>query len=303
MTQKSCISIIIAATLWGAISIFLKILYASGMSQTDAMAVRFTFAALCLIVYALIFNRKAFKIKIKDIWCFIGSGVISLFSFTYCLFSSMRLAGVATASALEYTAPVFVMLMSVALFGEKFTKNKITAVILTIIGCALISGFSISNGISPMGIIFGILTGIGYALYSIFGRFAINRGYSSVTITLYTFILAAPPAIMISDVKNVCTALTTPTGIIGAFGMSIICCVLPYILYTLGLRGAENSRAVVLSAIEPIVAGILSFTLFGEPVTISKILGILLILSGIVILNTNNHKICVEKSEKMCYNK
>jgi len=298
MTKRSYISIICAAILWGGISIFLKMLYASGMSRTDAMAVRFTFAALFISAYAVIFNRKAFKIKLKDIWCFIGSGVISLFSFTYCLFSSMNYAGVATASALEYTAPVFVMLMSVALFGERFTKNKIIAVILTIIGCALISGFSISSGIHPKGIIFGILSGIGYALYSIFGRFAINRGYSSITITLYTFILAAPPAILISNIGTISSAIVTPMGIIGTFGLSVICCVVPYVLYTLGLKGAENSRAVVLSALEPIVAGLLSFTLYHEPVTVSKVLGIILILSGIVILN-NTSKFCIEKSKKM----
>lgn len=283
MSKKSYIYIITAAILWGGISIFLKLLYTSGMTQTDAMAVRFTFASLFIILYALIFNRSAFKIKLRDIWCFFGSGVISLFSFTYCLFSSMRYAGVAIASALEYTAPMFVMIMSVPLFGEKATKNKIISAILTIFGCALISGLSATDGIHPLGVLFGILSGIGYALYSIFGRFAINRGYSSVTITMYTFLFAMPPAIILSDLSNITQAITTPSGIFGTVGMSIICCVLPYTLYTLGLKGAENSRAVMLTAIEPAVASVLAFSIYGEPLGAIKLIGIAFILLGIVL--------------------
>ena len=281
--------IIIAATLWGSISFFLKTLSNAGMPQMDIVAIRFTLSAIILSIYTFFKDKSYFKIRIKDIWCFIGTGIISLFFFTCCYFSAITMTTASIAAVLLYTAPVFVMIFSIFLFKEELNKNKIIALIMTFIGCILVTGIIFDRGnLSSAGIILGILSGFGYALYSIFGRYAINRGYSSVTISMYTFLFAAPPALICSDITKSIQLFTEPAAIWGAFGMSVLCCVLPYVLYTLGLKGVESSKASILATVEPAVATVISICFYHEQISFFNICGILLIFASIFVLNMKN---------------
>lgn len=86
------------------------------------------------------------------------------------------------------------------LFSDKLTIQKGMASLLTFLGCVFVTGL-VGEGagdVHKKGIIIGIGSGIGYALYSIFGRFVLNKGYDSVTISLYTFVFAALGAVSLS---------------------------------------------------------------------------------------------------------
>lgn len=100
----------------------------------------------------------------------------------------MQQTSLAVAALLLYTAPVFVMLMSLLCFGEAFTRTKALALLLTFSGCACVTGvFGSSLTLTLSGLLYGLGSGFGYALYSIFGKYAVRK-YSSLTITAYTFI-------------------------------------------------------------------------------------------------------------------
>ena len=79
--------------------------------------------------------------------------------------------------------------------------------------------------------------------------------------------------VLFGNVRNVFCAL----------GIGIICCVLPYMLYTKGLQQVENSKASVIVAIEPVVASVIGIAVYHENLTALKILGIILVLSAVVI--------------------
>ncbi|NTV89369.1 MAG: EamA family transporter [Clostridiales bacterium] len=279
--------VILAAMLWGCISIFSRMLTSAGFSTIQIVAVRTLVAAAVLAVIVLVTDRKLFRIKIRDLWCFIGTGIVSLASFSWCYFTAMELDGVSIAAVLLYTSPVFVMIFSVVLFGEKFSVQKLLALVLTLAGCVSVTGLleGGGRGIGIYGILAGIGAGVGYALYSIFSRFAINRGYSSTTISLYTFIFAAIATVPLTEPGSLAELMLAPGAIIGAAGCGIICCILPYLLYTKGLEKVENSKAAIMATIEPVVASIIGLAAFGEGMTFQKLTGMLLIFTSVVILN------------------
>lgn len=98
------------------------------------------------------------------------------------------MTSLSVAAVLLYTAPAFVMVLSYLLFHEKFTVRKSIALVLTFVGCVFVTGIiGSSQTLSGKGILIGIGAGFGYALYSIFGRFALKKGYDSFTISFYTF--------------------------------------------------------------------------------------------------------------------
>lgn len=272
-----------AGVSWGIISLFLKPLLNSGFTQIQTVAVRCLIAAAVLGIIMLVSDRKAFKINPKDLWCFFGTGIASMMFFSISYFYSMTYNGVCIAVILLYTSPVFVMLFSRILFKEKITVLKITAIILTVIGCAFASGAGSAQSLTPLGFVLGICSGLGYALYSIFSRYALNRGYKSITISFYTFLICGVACLPFANVIELSGLFNNGKSIFCALGIGIICCVLPYMLYTKGLEKVENSKASVIVAVEPVVASVIGIAVYHENLTALKILGIVFVLSAVVI--------------------
>ena len=198
----------------------------------------------------------------------------------------MTRTSVSVAVTLLYTSPVFVTVMAIIFFREKLTKTKFFALLLAIFGCMLVTEvISVSSLIlDSIGIIFGILAGFGYALYSIFSKFAILKGYSSDTITFYTFLFCLVFAIPFTDFYAIYEVCTNSEYIAGGMCIGILCCAMPYALYTKGLMGVASSKAAVLAVIEPVVAVITGIFVFSESVSILKISGILLVLASTLFL-------------------
>ena len=272
-----------AGVSWGIISLFLKPLLNSGFTQIQTVAVRCLIAAAMLGVIMLVSDRKAFKIALKDLWCFFGTGIVSMMFFSISYFYSMTYNGICIAVILLYTSPVFVMLFSRILFKEKITVLKITAIILTVIGCALASGAGSAQSLTPLGFVLGICSGLGYALYSIFSRYALNRGYKSITISFYTFLICGVACLPFANFIELSGLFNNGKSIFCALGIGIVCCVLPYMLYTKGLEKVENSKASVIVAVEPVVASVIGIAVYHENLTALKIIGIVFVLSAVVI--------------------
>lgn len=285
---KNAIYIIIAGTLWGIISVFVNQLKDIGFNSMQVVSIRVFFSALILVLYLLIKDINQLKIHLKDIPLFIGTGVGSIIFFNYCYFQAIELIGGASIPALLlYTAPIFVMVLSLILFKEKITKKKLVSLIMTFLGLALVTGaFSNTNKISAIALLFGLGSGLGYALYSIFGKFLVDK-YSAITITTYTFVVATVFSIPFSGIVQKAELIVSPKGIILALSLALISTVLPFLLYTKGLSGMEAGKASILATVEPFVATIIGVTFFKETMTASKIIGMLMVLLAIVILNVN----------------
>ena len=150
------------------------------------------FSAVVLAILILFKNKNLFKVKLKDLWLFISAGIFSIVLFNFSYYKTMALTSLSVAAVLLYTAPIFVCVLSVILFREKVTFNKLFALLIAFVGCCFVSGaFSKGQTISVIALVFGLLTGFGYSLYTIFSQLLINKKYNTLTITFYTFLFAA----------------------------------------------------------------------------------------------------------------
>lgn len=278
--------IILAGIFWGIIPLFVKQLQEMGLHSMEVVCIRVTMSAILLILFILIRDKSKLKIHIKDIPLFIGTGVCSIVFFNLCYFEAIHVIGGSSLPALLlYTAPIFVMIISIFLFKEKITKKKILSLVMTFGGLVLVTEvLSSSHTISLKAILLGLGAGLGYALYSIFGKFLVNK-YDPLTITAYTFTTASIFSIPISKITNHISLIFSLQGIISSISLALVCTILPFLCYTTGLKKIEAGKASVLATIEPFVASIVGLLFFNESLTISKISGMLLILAAIVILN------------------
>lgn len=283
MKTKAYLYIIVAAVCWGLIGLFVRTLAAQGFSSMQIVALRSLAAAICVTLPLLRSGSAALRIRLRDLWLFVGTGICSLVFFNYCYFNAMQQTSLAVAALLLYTAPVFVMLMSLVCFGEAFTRTKALALLLTFSGCACVTGV-FGSSLTLSGLLYGLGSGFGYALYSIFCKYAVRR-YSSLTITAYTFYLALAASWPLADFDYQRLAAIGLPSIVSALGLGLLCAVLPYLLYTKGLEQIEAGQASILATIEPFVAAAVGVIFFAEALTPVKIIGMGLIFAAIAVLN------------------
>ena len=285
------LSVLLSGVLWGVISVFIRKLSAAGLSAMQICFVRLLFAMPIFLVGGLAFSPAHMKIRLRDLWIFLGTGVVSVVLFNYFYFYTIIHSEASVAVVLLYTSPIFVMILSALLFKEKVGAEKIIALAMTFIGCILVSGVT-SGGASltPLVAAFGILSGLFYALYTIFGTFGLRR-YDPLTVTAYTFLFAFLASLPISDIGGIFSVLSlTPSLWLWCAGIGLISTALPYFFYTWGLKKVEPSRAAILVAVEPLVACLLGILFYGEGHDFPKILGIVFVLGAILLLNAPKKK-------------
>ena len=283
------ILIVIAGLFWGSMGLFVRHLNSLGFTSIQVACLRLVTAGILFALILLIKDPKGFKISPKDIPLFLALGLVSILFFTCCYFTAIRLMTMSTAAILLYTSPIWVMILAVFFLKEKINTKKIIALVLAFAGCVLVSGFG--GKVTPVGILVGLGSGLGYGLYSIFGSFALKK-YSPLTVTCYTFLIAGAGSVFVSNSADLITKISSNSNKPALFGFvlltSVITAVIPFLLYTLGLNRTTAGRAAVLATVEPAAATLFGFFVMKETIGPVAVLGILLVFAAIMILSIRN---------------
>lgn len=285
------IFIILAAFFWGGLFIFVRYFAATDFSSQEIVFLRCISSAFWLFLYVFFKERKqhsadgtpALRLKLADIWCFAGAGLISIVFFSWCYFKNVTVSSAAFAAVLMYTSPIFVMLLSALLFKEPLTKLKISILAVAVFGTSLVSGIfnnTTAIKVSLEGILLGLGSGIGYALYSIFASLALKRGYRPLAVTFYTFLFASFGSLLLIEPTTLWIKLTDNSLFLLALAMGLFGSCLPFALYTIGLKHMQAGQAAVLATLEPIVSALFGIFLYKEVLSFYEIIGIVLVLTA-----------------------
>ncbi len=291
MHKKSLFYIVLAGIFWGTSAIFVNHLKPYGFTPLQMTSARNIIAGIVMLLYALITNPHGLKVPLKEVILFALSGAAVFFtSATY--YTSISLTTPATAVVLMYTAPIFVMFVSVLFMGEKITKHKVIAVFLTVAGCGLISGIVGGAKFNPMGFTMGIASGVMYALYNILAKIEMRRGNNAVIATTYCFITAGILGLILGNPIQIAGYVSKDVSNVlpWVIGIGALTGALPYFLYTLASKKLPASVASAMSSIEPLTAAIISFTVYNEKAGIQSVLGIVAILVAVVLLSKNEEE-------------
>jgi drug/metabolite transporter (DMT)-like permease len=287
--------VILGAGFWGLIGLFTKPLSAAGMTTAGISFARGLLGAVMLFAFLAVFDREKLRIRLRDTWLFIGTGILSLVFFSIMYFMTQREAGLSVAAVLLYTAPFFVIIMSAIFFREKITGRTVLSLVIAAIGCVCTAGLvpvllrGGAGRVSVSGILTGVGSGFGYALYSIFANQALKK-YHSVTVTAYTLLFSAL-ALAPFCLRGEFIALYGTPGVWQAsLGIALVATICPYVLYTFGLKYTKPGSASVMAFSEPAVATVIGVLVFGESLTPDGVVGLLFIFAALIILNTGKKK-------------
>jgi len=280
MALKGYVYIVAAALLWGMLGPFSRLAFQEGVSPIE---VAFWRAFMSWILFGghaiLIKEARLLRRDIPFIFLF-GITGISIFYFVY--LTAVNLGGAALSAVLLYTAPAWVIVLSFFIFRERITPAKILAILLTFMGVfaiSLDSGANTAQGqINLPAILFGLLSGLGYSLYYIFGKYFSAR-YSSPNLFLYVF-----PAGFLGILPWVSFGPKTAMAWTAIMLIVFFCTYMPYICYYTGLKYIEAGRAAITATLEPVVTAIIAYFWWGEFFTIQSYLGSFLVLSAVILV-------------------
>lgn len=243
-------------------------------------------SAFALLLIALaVGRRRDLVIARRDVPFFAVFGVAGLAMVHFTYFKTISLTSVATAILLEYLAPVVVLVVGVAFLGHKFTWALPAGVALSVAGCALVVGALGGGGIvvSPQGILWGLSSAVFFAAYSLMGTYAATR-YSPYTTlvwglgfaSLFWLGLLGPRAVL---------SVFLDAKIAGAvLFMAVVSTVIPFAAFLTALRHIAPTNATVTSTVEPFLAGVGALLLFGEALSVTQMLGGVLVVLAIIVV-------------------
>ena len=102
-TAKATACVLGAGVLWGCISLFVRALDAAGLSSMEISDVRMVVGTLGMLLVLLVLDPSKLRIRLRDLWLFIGTGVVSVTLFNVCYFTCISLSEASIAVVLLYT--------------------------------------------------------------------------------------------------------------------------------------------------------------------------------------------------------
>jgi drug/metabolite transporter, DME family len=222
------------------------------------------------------------RVRPRDLPFFALYGFVGVTLNFWTYFSAVKYTTLAVAITLLYTYPAFVALLSVLFLGERLTATKLGAIAVTLLGSALVAQVYATDllRLNLRGILFGLITGLSMAGYSIFGKYAMSR-YPPWTVVLYAF-AAGSLFLILGTGSHLLAAIQYPkVAWLWIVGLALVPSLGGYALYTLGLRDLPASRASIIATWEVVTAAILGWILFGEHLATAQIVGAALVCLGI----------------------
>jgi drug/metabolite transporter (DMT)-like permease len=304
-SQSSGYLIALAGTvLWSTTAIFIRYLTEHQMPPLVLAFWRDVLVAAALFV-ALSISRPGFLRPLQPhLPFFILYGLV-LMAFNATWTVSVALNGAAVSTVLAYSSPAITALIGWRLWREPLGPIKVAAVLLSLVGCVFVSGAHDPDvwDLNPAGIIVGLISGLMFAAYSIFGKESSRRGVNTWSALMVTFAFAAfffilliqlplgnwmPVLGRIGSGRDLFWLGRDLTGwailIILAWGPTIG----GYGLYTLSLSYLPASVANLIASLEPTLTAALAFLFLGERLTPTQLIGAAMVLTGVVLLRVDS---------------
>lgn len=211
---------------------------------------------------------------------------------------SVERNGAAVATVLIYTSAAFTAVLGWLLLKESLGLIKIFAVTASLIGCIFVSGvYELTMWKqSSFGILMGLGSGLGYAVYSLVGRSFANRKVNIWTSLLYSFGFATIYLFVFNflggdklpgTVPDLSGYLWLGDSVIGwlvLFALGAIPTILGFGLYNASMQYLPSSIANLVATMEPVFTVITAYFLLGEVLNGTQIFGSLVIIGAVFIM-------------------
>jgi drug/metabolite transporter (DMT)-like permease len=283
--------LVVGGTLfWGMSAVVAKILFTeqSGGQNVGALILvqtRVTFSCIALLAFFLFIRPEILRVSVGDLPRFALMGVVGIAGSNFTYYFAIQEINVSTAILMQYTAPLLVLAYAAISKEESLGGWKVAAAGLSILGCFL----AVGGGKMPFSELsrLGLLAGVGAAVCWAFANVYMRRllkAHNVWTILTYSFLASSIFWLVVHPPHAIVAAEYSVEQWVQFFGFALISVLIPHSLYFSGVRFITASRAIITATFEPIVAIAGSFLILSEVLSLTQIVGALIVIAAIAVL-------------------
>ncbi|MBQ6372050.1 MAG: EamA family transporter [Oscillospiraceae bacterium] len=263
--KKGIVEMLICAALWSSAGILIKLLPWNGFAVAS---IRSLIAGLTILIYALSTGRRMIINRKTLLAGLLTAGVYTCFS------CANKMTTAANAIVLQFTCPVFIVLLSAVFLKKRMRLRDVVTVILTLGGITLVFLDKLEGGYL-LGNLVAILAGLLMAgMYVSVGEMEENSRFSSIILGQFiTFLIGLPLVIYTRPV------LTTVT-VLSILALGVLQLGISYILYIHASINCPPLACCLLGGLEPLLNPVWVMLFDGETP------GILALVGGIAVVVT-----------------
>lgn len=275
---------IIAGISYGTNPLFAKPLLESGVPVLVMLFFRYGISALLLAGWMLL-KKEPFRVKGRELGLLAILGLLFAFSSLF-LFASYAFIPSGLATTLVYLYPVFVALIMVFL---RFYPSWQTwlSIIATFGGILLLSQPSGDAQIKPLGILLAIGSALSYAFYLVIvNRSKRIKQVSEHTLTLYALMTGTVLFAVIRSVQGggMLEGIDSQADWFNLVGLALVPTMISMLTLAVSSRYIGPTKTSVLGVFEPLTAILIGTMMFGEPLTLKMVAGILVCVAAVIFM-------------------
>lgn len=284
--------VLIAVVIWSTTPVFIDQLQTVyRLTPLQISTWRALLVTLFLALYLLVRRPDVFKLQRREVGYYVLYGVVGVSLFNLAFNTSVAINKAAVATTLMFCAPVFVALGSWWFFHERLKPMQIVAIVINLLGCALVGSISeliAGTAGNTKGLLLGLFSGVCFALYTLLGRGAARtKRLSPIVILFYTYLFGTLALIiwgLITQGDHGLVITLDTSGWALLLILSLGPTLFGYLLFTISLQYLSAAIASIFHTLEPVMTALLALLFLGRTMAILQWLGLGLIVSSVITM-------------------
>lgn len=274
--------VILGASLWGVMGIFVRGLSASGYSSYDIAFLRCLLAGIGFFLFKAITQPRVLTINLKGLCICFLYGILAYAMGFVCYGIAVERIPVAVATVLMFMSPVWVAVLGVLVFKEKLEKQTVLVILICILGAAMVADVfgSAGGSMDIIGILAGIVNGFGVALQIMIPRYFVKK-YERDTMLVYGFLGAAVGLAFLTDFKTIGTSLQGAEAvsvIVSVLCLGLLCTMVANVSVVKATAYINTTTCSILSSLEVVVGAVVGILIFHESMSVFQVIGAVIVV-------------------------
>ena len=275
-------SAVVSSTTFGLIPRFTISLLAVGVGSPTILCYRFLIAAVAMAII-MFFTRRSFRIAMNQVAVVVLLAVLYA-STAILLLESYKYIPSGIATTIHFLYPLVVTLTMAWLFKEQVSWSIYIAVVLSLVGVALLAWGDHDAGDFRRGVTYALVTVVTYAAYIVGVMRSRVANIDSVVLTFYVLAFGALMFMLYAMVTTGIEAVHHWNSWRDLLMLALLCTVLSDFTLIMAIKRIGSTRTSILGSMEPLTAVVVGVVYFGERIDTTSVIGLLLVICAVVVV-------------------
>jgi len=283
------LKLFLTAIFWGGTFVAARII-AQHVGPYSASFLRFFTASLFLLIVITMKEGRIPRLERHQILPALLLGMTGVFAYNVFFFLGMKTISAGRASLIVATNPVFIALLSAAIFRERLSAARGMGIFLCLAGATIVISRGAPLSIFTGGIGWGEIYVLGcvasWVAYSLIGK-VIMRNFSPLAAVTYSCLIGGAALLVPACMEDLPLLLGRlyPEDWLGIVYLGLFGTVIGFFWYYEGIRAIGPSRASVFINFVPVSGVFFGWLILGETVNLSLLAGATLVIAGVYLTN------------------